>query len=186
MFGQNFGDTLVDVINFTPKNKNSSWSDISTSINNLNQLKEAEEAAYQRGIKDSDEKRKKDLIKRVNDNLKSSTNMVENLIKESKINHSISYQRIFLRISTPNTFDFLFLIKKEIFIKEEFLKIYSLVRTIKKSFDSKNLEISFNFLPINKLSDINKNNIISDGYHLQYDREKSKSKEAKSSTTHNR
>lgn len=185
MFGQNYdypGDTFVDAIYHS---KNKSWSDISTSTNNLTQLKEVEAAAYQKGIKDGDEKRKKDLIKCVSENLKSSTNMVENLIKESNTNYNISYKRIFLRISSPNTFDFLLLIQKEIFIKNEFLEIYSLVRRVKKKFDSRDLEISINFLPISKLSDINKNNIISDGYHFQYGREKSKNKKSKSSTNNN-
>jgi hypothetical protein len=75
---------------------------------------------------------------------------------------------VWLRSYSLTSFDAIFLIDKNDYLKDNFLKIYTLSQDLRKKVNNNSFNISLTFMPFSK--HLNEDKLLADGYVLNYGR----------------
>lgn len=122
-------------------------------------------SAYLKGKADGKSEQQKVNLRLFKENLEKAQQVSEELFKQVA---GIGFKILGLHLKADSilSFDALLIVDKNDYVSEEFLKSFSIARTLKNEADDETFNIYFTFTP--RSSSLNENCFIHDGFFAEY------------------
>lgn len=120
--------------------------------------------AYYKGVDDGKNSIMTALKKQLDNNIGLAAKYAVQLYVKSK-RSDIDLKGIYLKVDDIARFSALFIVDKNIFISDEFLRVYAMAENCRQEAE-KDVDLNFSFLP--DTGEINSSLLSSDGYYLKY------------------